>query len=162
MIRKRTPSEVRAALLARGIAVGASTEIVLEQPRKETNTMIRKHGLTGLDPKQAQKALDGIDKILAQLFTGYDPEKDRTDAIHACEGAVGGGDAAGDEPPEKKPPMAEPTPMARPIDGSHMRTSAALPALSQRELAVCEKYGVAPAAYARTRDAIRAKSGRRA
>ncbi|MBE7480808.1 MAG: hypothetical protein HS104_12610 [Polyangiaceae bacterium] len=144
MIRKRTPSEVRAALLARGIAVGASTEIVLEQPRKETNTMIRKHGLTGLDPKQAQKALDGIDKILAQLFTGYDPEKDRSDAIHACEGAVGGGDGA-----EAEEPPTAPTAIAR---------------LSQRELDMCRKYGVKPADYARNRDAIRAKSpsGRRA
>ncbi|MBK8994943.1 MAG: hypothetical protein IPM35_04220 [Myxococcales bacterium] len=98
-----------------------------------------------LDPKEAQAALDAIDKILAKVLP-KGPEE-RLEAIGQLENAV-----KPPEPEEKAPPKAPkapPEPAAR---------------LSQRELATCRKYGVTPAAYARNRDAIRAKSpsGRRA
>lgn len=133
-----------ANLGARGIAVGAPIEI-FPSSRKETNTMSRTTTTTTeseLDPKEAQAALDAIDKILAKVLP-KDPEE-RLEAIGQLENAV-----KPPEPEEKAPkaPKAPPEPAAR---------------LSQRELATCKKYGVTPAEYARQRNAIRAKSpGRR-
>lgn len=137
MIRKPTPSRSRSALLARGIAIGASIEIFPSSAERQTTTMA-KHSTTTtpepeLDPKRAKSVLDEIDKILAKHLADYDPA-DRAEAIGQLQGAV------------------EPAEPAEPKDG------APAPPLTQRERELCEKRGIAPAAYARVRDAIRERS----
>lgn len=136
MIRKPPPSRSRSALLARGLAIGASIEIFPEQRRKATTTMT-KHSTTTtpepeLDPKRAKSVLDEIDKILAKHLADYDPA-DRAEAIGQLQDAV--------EPADGAPADGAPT-----------------TALTQRERELCKRRGVSPAAYTKIRDEIRERS----